>query len=178
MLARRTFLQASALAAVASPLAVSARLAAATGHGIPHHVLVDKSLGHSGAFASAWATDAHIARGALVSDWTRLQAALGAQGRISGLSRASDLPMVMQLVAAKGARLVYRSEHDARSGAWQHGTPLPADNWSQHLGERIALRGGGVCPAPLSADLRCTNSVPLIAPSEFLIAWSVVYGEA
>jgi hypothetical protein len=171
MLARRTFLQAGAVAAAAAvaPFCAAAQtLGSAPAAGL---VLVDGALADSVSFASAWQGSAHIDRATLLTQWPQLQAALGASGVISGLGRASDLPLVMQLVATQGARLVHHSAHAPQGATAAQAT------WSADLGQQLAAASRvHVCSA-LNAALPCARTaLDATAPAPGLVAWSVAYG--
>jgi hypothetical protein len=189
MLARRNFLQAAAFAAVALPLAAAARVAPALRDPAlaAGFVLVDPSLAESVSFADAWHDAARLDRMALLTQWPTMQSAMGAAGTLSGLTRASDVPMVMQLVALQGARVLFRSEHDARaSGALQHRMSAPpaawratdwtqaGDAWAQTLGAQLAAGGRPV--AALPAALRCSAVEASACQADYLVGWSIVYG--
>jgi hypothetical protein len=155
------------------------------GMGTAGYVVVDASLTDSAAFADAWDVQARIDRMALLTQWPQVQAAMGAAGTVSGLTRASDLPLVMQLVSLQGARVLFRSEHDARAaGALQHQVreqrvALPsvlaaADAWSVRLGAQLAALGRPVAPAP--ASLRCAAGAAQTCGADYLVGWSIAYG--
>lgn len=107
---RRHFLKLGAVAsatALVAPWALAGNRTSAAGQGGRHYVLVDGSLAPSVRFGHGFASSHRVDRGTLLTQWADLQSHIGAGGIVSGLTRPTDLPIIMQLVAAQGARVTF-----------------------------------------------------------------------
>lgn len=107
---RRHFLKLGAAAsatALVAPWALAGSRAPAAAQGGRHYVLVDGSLAPSVRFGQGFASSHRVDRDALLTQWSFLQSHIGARGVVSGLTRPTDLPIVMQMVAAQGARATF-----------------------------------------------------------------------
>lgn len=170
MLPRRAFLKLGAVTP-AFTLAMPWALAAAHGPVVEsqrHYVLVDSALNASVQFGKVVASTHRIGREALLTQWPTLQQNVGTHGVISGLTRRSDLPIVMQLVAEHGARIVFEQAAaenlDKLVTAMHSGL---AQNHGTHTGALPPACRSMVAPTSL-----CAPSV------NALVGWSIEYGNA
>ena len=176
---RRKFLKAGALAsasAVAAPwtqFAAAGTPEGASSQGGRHYVLVDETLAASAEFARTFDPRARIARAALLTQWSQLQQALASQGSISGVTRHSDLPLAMQLVTPRGARLVFEDAHQVRAAGFSASL-----DWAQALAGKAAphrCNRMGELPEVCRSGVASHIAAP---PADSLVGWALVYGAA
>lgn len=105
---RRHFLKLGAVAsatALVAPWTLAGTRSPAAVRGERHYVLVDGSLAPSVRFGQGFASSHRVDRDALLTQWADVQTHIGSSGVVSGLTRPTDLPIIMQMVAAQGARV-------------------------------------------------------------------------
>lgn len=184
MWSRRKFLTAGAAvstAAVAPFTSVAAILndldggSAAKGN---YYALVDESIPASRVLGAVVAEPARIARNALVMRWPELQRAMPSHGAIFGLTRYSDIAIVMQLVAQHGARLAYANVTAGDRAQYMSEQNIEQLPWLTKMLEVVNEQG---CTVPGNLPTAC-RSMNLHRTAEAnndgLVAWTIVYGNA
>lgn len=192
MMQRRNFLKTSVVLPVsilATSSMASHALAAVVPKGAGHWVVVDPAFSVSHQFASHWPSSAHIDLHELMSQWNALQRRIreSGSGSVSGLSQASYVPMIEQLLQGKSSQFGHFAVHDFRQdGGAPHRASMgqacqvgaatltaQGDRWGHHLGARISQQLG--CTQSALNKRTMLDGAEGLTENEgqYLVSWSL-----
>lgn len=130
-------------------------------------MVVDGARDASVRYGQGFADTHRIERGALLTRWADLRDQVGAHGAISGITRPSDLPVVLQLVATHGARVAFSAS------VGEHGLDTLLQRMRAGLGPVACARADAL---PRSCREGALAGWPAHAGAVSWLGWVVEYG--